>query len=158
MNALQPIGLIRTPFLTAAGTPIQPLYGADTQAVVEVEEAFAEALADIEDFERIWLLYHLDRSKPYQARVVPYRDTREHGLFATRSPNRPNPLGMSVVRLLKREGRRLHISDVDILDGTPLLDIKPYVPQFDAWPDARAGWFDEARVDRKLADERFHAP
>ena len=90
-------------------------------------------------------------------RVVPYRDTREHGLFATRSPCRPNPIGISVVRLLRREERVLHVVDVDILDKTPLLDIKPYVPEFDSHPMSRAGWFDHGRSNREVADNRFHA-
>jgi len=88
--------------------------------------------------------------------VVPYRDTRERGLFATRAPSRPNPIGLSVVRLLGRDANVLRVADVDILDGTPLLDIKPYVPEFDAHPASRAGWLDERRADRKEADDRFH--
>jgi tRNA-Thr(GGU) m(6)t(6)A37 methyltransferase TsaA len=100
----------------------------------------------------------MDRVGQFKARVVPYRDTQEHGLFATRSPNRPNPIGISVVSLLRREGRTLYIGDIDILDGTQLLDIKPYVPDFDSYPNSRAGWFDKAGVDRRLADRRFHDP
>jgi tRNA-methyltransferase O len=100
----------------------------------------------------------MDRAGPYRARVVPYRDTREYGLFATRAPNRPNPIGMSAVRLLRREGCLLHVSDIDILDETPLLDLKPYVSSFDAFPVSRAGWLDRTNVDRRLADNRFHPP
>lgn len=100
----------------------------------------------------------MDRAGPYRARVVPYRDTREYGLFATRVPNRPNPVGMSTVRLLRREGCLLHVSDIDILDETPLLDLKPCVPSFDAFPISRAGWLDRTNVDRRLADDRFHSP
>jgi len=155
---LHAIGTIRTPFSEAAGTPIQPAYGPDVEGKVSVDELYAQALDDIDGFERIWLIYWMDRTGPFKARVVPYRDTKEHGLFATRSPNRPNPIGMSVVRLLRREGSTLHIAGVDILDGTPLLDIKPYVPEFDACPNSRAGWFDKAGVDRRVADGRFHAP
>ena len=89
--------------------------------------------------------------------MVPYRDTQEHGLFATRSPCRPNPIGIYVVRLLRSEERVLHVADVDILDKTPLLDIKPYVPEFDSHPMSRAGWFDHGRSNREVADNRFHA-
>lgn len=152
------IGLIRTPFATAAGTPVQPAYGAGVEAVVEIDEAYAAALADIEQFERLWLIYWLDRVGPFVPRVVPYRDRVEHGLFATRSPARPNPIGLSVVRLVERRGCRLHVADIDILDGTPLLDVKPYVPAFDAHPHSGAGWFDATTEQRTVADGRFHRP
>jgi tRNA-Thr(GGU) m(6)t(6)A37 methyltransferase TsaA len=142
--------------LEASGTPIQTVYGKETEAQVVVDEAYKAALDDIDGFERIWLIYWMDRVGQYKPKVVPYRDTMEHGLFATRSPSRPNPIGMSIVRLIKRNGAILHIADIDILDGTPLLDIKPYVPEFDAHPVSRAGWFDKAGVDRRKADARFH--
>ena len=100
----------------------------------------------------------MDRVASFKPRVVPYRDTQERGLFATRSPCRPNPIGMSVVRLLSRDGCILHILDVDILDDTPLLDIKPYVSEFDAYPSSKSGWFETCGVDRRVADERFHEP
>jgi tRNA-Thr(GGU) m(6)t(6)A37 methyltransferase TsaA len=154
--ALETIGVIRTPFIEAAGTPIQPAYGSGVEGQVMLEEQYAPALDDVEGFERIWLIYWMDRARPFKPRVVPYRDTQERGLFATRAPNRPNPIGISAVRLLRREGLVLHIADIDILDGTRLLDIKPYVPEFDSYPHARAGWFDRADVDRRLADARFH--
>ncbi len=154
--ALQAIGIIHTPYTAAAGTPIQTVYGRGVEGKVQVREPYAEALDDIEGFERIWLIYWMDRTGRFKPKVVPYRDTREHGLFATRSPNRPNPIGISVVRFVRRKGRALYGSDIDILDGTPLLDIKPYVPEFDAFPVSRAGWFDRAGVDRRLADARFH--
>ena len=150
------IGTVRSPFAEAAGTPIQPCYAQNTEGSVLVDRAFAAALDDIEGFERIWLIYWLDRIVGFKPHVVPYRDTEEHGLFATRSPCRPNPIGMSVVRLLRREGRVLHVADVDILDGTPLLDIKPYVPDFDAHPKSKAGWFDATVEKRMVADRRFH--
>jgi tRNA-Thr(GGU) m(6)t(6)A37 methyltransferase TsaA len=153
---LRPIGVIRSPFREAPGTPIQPIYGDEFEGEVVVEESFEAALADLEGFERIWLIYWLHRAGPYQPRVVPYRGTAEHGLFATRSPCRPNPLGLSVVRLVRREGLVLRIAGVDFLDETPLLDLKPYVPAFDAHPGARAGWFDTAAVDCRHADGRFH--
>ncbi len=150
------IGIIRTPFPEASGTPIQAAYGKDIEGQVLLNEDYAAALDDIEGFERLWLIYWMDRIGQYKPRVTPYRDTREHGLFATRSPSRPNPIGMSVVRLLRREGPVLHIADIDILDGTLLLDIKPYIPEFDAHPISKAGWFDAPGVDRRAADGRFH--
>jgi tRNA (adenine37-N6)-methyltransferase len=155
---LRPIGVIRTRFHEPQGTPIQPMYASGSLGEVVVDEEFEPALADLEGFERVWLIYWFDRGGPYEPRVVPYRDTQTHGLFATRAPNRPNPIGVSVVRLLRREGRVLHVADVDILDGTPLLDIKPYVSAFDAFPEAQAGWLDAGRMDRQVADDRFHDP
>ena len=155
---LKVIGRIRSPFREAAGTPIQPAYAEGVEGQVVLEEPFAEALDDLEGFERVWLVYWMDRAAPFRPRVVPYRDTREHGLFATRSPCRPNPIGLSVVRLLRREGRVLHVAGVDVLDGTPLIDLKPYVPEFDAHPASKAGWFEEAGADRRTADGRFHEP
>lgn len=152
------IGVIRTPFVEPAGTPIQPVYGQNVEGRVLVDEPYAPALDDIEGFERLWLIYWMDRVGKFKTKIVPYRDDREHGLFATRSPSRPNPIGISVVRLLRREGSVLHVLDIDILDGTRLLDIKPYVPIFDSHPDSRAGWVDERRVDRRVADPRFHEP
>ena len=153
---MQPIGVIWSPHRSPAGTPIQPAYAEQSDGEVVVDERFAPALADIEGFERIWLIYCLDRAGPFKLTVVPYRDTQEHGLFATRAPSRPNPIGLSVVRLLGREGNVLRVRGLDILDGTPLLDIKPYVPEFDAFPDSRAGWLDAHREDRRKADARFH--
>ena len=153
---LRPIGIINTPFQEAAGTPIQGVYAQGKSGLVTLDDAYAAALDDIEGFDRLWLIYLMDRAGMFKPRVIPYRDTREHGLFATRSPNRPNAIGLSVVRLTKREGCILHVADVDMLDGTPLLDIKPYVPEFDAHPGSRAGWFDAPGTDRREADDRFH--
>jgi len=151
-----PIGTIHTPFTHPAGTPIQPVYADAAEGTVEVFEPFVEGLADLEGFERIWRLYWCHRSASPTMRVIPYRDTREHGLFATRAPSRPNPIGMSAVALRRIERHVLHVRDVDILDGTPLLDIKPYVPAFDSFPSARSGWLSERRTARTVADRRFH--
>ena len=156
--SLRTIGRIRTPFRAGNGTPIQPAYAQGAEGRVIVDDRFADALDNIEGFERVWLIYWMDRVTAFRPRVMPYRDTREHGLFATRSPCRPNPIGLSVVRLRCREAGVLHVADVDMLDGTPLLDIKPYVPEFDAYPSAKAGWFETGGVDRRVADERFHPP
>jgi tRNA-Thr(GGU) m(6)t(6)A37 methyltransferase TsaA len=152
---LRPIGVIRSPFTAAVGTPIQPAYADGAAGEVVVAEPYAGALDDIEGFERVWLVYWMDRVDGFEPRVTPFRDTRVHGLFATRAPRRPNPIGLSAVRLLRREGPVLHVADLDVLDGTPLLDIKPYVPEFDAHPRSRAGWFEGAGEDRRVADDRF---
>jgi len=154
--ALTVIGTIHTPFQTPEGTPIQTVFGQGIEATVTVREEYAPALADIEGFERLWLVYWFDRAGPYAPLVVPYRDDVPHGLFATRSPARPSAIGLSVVRLLERRGAVLRVADIDVLDGTPLIDIKPYVPQFDAFPGSKAGWCDRSGVDRTIADARFH--
>jgi len=150
------VGRVRSPFVEATGTPIQSVYSDGAEGQVIVDDVFGDALDDIDGFERLWLIYWMDRVATSKLRVVPYRDNQERGLFATRSPCRPNPIGMSVVRLLRREGNILHVADLDILDDTPLLDIKPYVPEFDSRPSSKAGWFDDSCIDRKVADKRFH--
>jgi len=155
---MRPIGVIHSPHQTATGTPIQPAFAEQVEGEVVVDAGFEAALTDIEGFERIWLVYCLDRARPFQAKVIPYRDNREHGLFATRAPCRPNPIGLSVVWLLAREDNVLRVRGLDILDGTPLLDIKPYVPEFDAFPDSNAGWLAAPREVRTEADGRFHGP
>ncbi len=150
------IGVIRSPFHEQAGTPIQPVYAADAVGEVEVLPEYQPALRDLDGFDRIWLLYQFHRAGAYQPRVVPFRDNEPRGLFATRAPTRPIPIGLSVVELLSIERNVLRVRGIDVLDGTPLLDIKPYVPAFDAHPGSRAGWFDEQREDRREADGRFH--
>jgi tRNA-Thr(GGU) m(6)t(6)A37 methyltransferase TsaA len=149
------IGVIRTPFPEPAGMPIQPSRGRGVRGTVELEPGYAEALADLDGFSHLILLYHLHRSLGWQARVVPFLDTVPRGLFATRSPRRPNPIGLSVVRLVGIEGAVLTIEDLDIVDGTPLLDIKPYVDEFDRRDELRLGWLEEARKRTTESDRRF---
>lgn len=151
----QTIGIIRTPHHEQAGTPIQPAYAAGMQGTAVLFGPYVEALSDVEGFERVWLIYQFDRSGPWRPVVVPYRDTTARGLFATRAPSRPNPIGLSVVNLVSIEGPVLTFSGADMLDGTPLLDIKPYVPEFDSHPGSRAGWFDTKAEPRTKADGRF---
>ncbi len=150
-----PIGRIRTPFTEQAGTPIQPWYGRDVEGRVELEEAYRDALADLDRFDRVWLLSWLDRAGDWTPKVVPYRDTVERGLFSTRAPRRPNPIGLHLVEVAGVEGSTLIVRGVDLLDNTPILDIKPYVPRFEAVTESRAGWLDDLTVDREEADERF---
>ncbi|MCB2199236.1 tRNA (N6-threonylcarbamoyladenosine(37)-N6)-methyltransferase TrmO [bacterium] len=152
-----PIGIIHSPFIERAGTPIQPARAEGVEGQVVVRDEYAEGLADLELFERIWLVYWFDRAGEVKLKARPFLDDNERGIFAIRGPNRPNPIGISPVRLLKVEGSTLHVADIDILDGTPLLDIKPYAPQFDCFPDARAGWLDRAEHSGHsgTADDRF---
>ncbi len=153
----EPIGVIHSPFTKLEGMPIQPAWAAGVKGAVEVFPEYADGLKDLDGFSHIVLLYHFHRSKGHRLRVVPFMDAVERGLFATRAPKRPNAIGLSVVRLRKVEGRVLHIENVDILDGTPLLDIKPYVPAFDKATRVRTGWLEKARktVTRKRSDQRF---
>jgi len=152
---LTTIGLVRSPFKEAAGMPIQPPFAEGTEGIVEVFPEYADGLHDLDGFDRIWLLYWFDRAPSPRLRVVPFRDEVQRGLFATRAPCRPNPIGLSCVRLLRIEHNLLTVGGLDILDGTPLLDIKPYVPGFDAFPQSRAGWLENQRAGRVLADDRF---
>jgi tRNA-Thr(GGU) m(6)t(6)A37 methyltransferase TsaA len=146
---MQPIGVIRTPFAEGDQIPIQPAFSQATGRV-EVYPEYAEGLQDIEGFSHIILLYALHRSSGYALRVTPFLDHRLRGVFATRHPRRPNPIGMSVVRLLARRGSNLEVEGIDVLDGTPLLDIKPYVPDFDLKADAHAGWYDDRPEDGQM--------
>lgn len=138
---MRPIGVIHSPFTEIEHTPIQ---AARSQAIglVEVYPEFAGGLQDIEDLSHIHLFYVFHQASGYELQVRPFLDDREHGIFATRHPHRPNPLGISTVRLLFRQENALTIEGVDVLDGTPLLDIKPFVPDFDLLTDARAGWYE----------------
>ena len=151
--SLKPIGVIRSPFDNPAGTPIQPAYSS-ALGTVEVFEEFKVGLKDIELFSHIFLIYWFDRAGAWKPLVVPYRDIQQRGIFAVRAPLRPNPIGISVVKLLNRRGRTLEIKGVDILNGTPLIDLKPYVPKFDSYPKATSGWLNTG-TNQTTADSRF---
>lgn len=146
---LSPIGVIHSPHTRDKETPIQPVYAEGIEGIVEVFAEYAEGLRDIEGFSHIYLIYHFHRAKPIRLIIKPYLEDVFHGVFATRTPHRPNPIGLSVVRLIKREGNILHIADVDVLDGTPLLDIKPYISRFDHHENVRNGW--QEHIDEGLA-------
>ncbi len=152
MTEFTPIGVIHTPFTDKKGMPIQPAGAAGVQGTVELLPEYAPGLQDLDGFSHIILLYRFHESRGYDLRVVPFLDTVKHGVFATRAPRRPNPIGLSVVRLIGIEGNRLTVENVDMLDGTPLLDIKPYVPAFDTQTDVRTGWLEEA--GRRAVDAR----
>jgi tRNA-Thr(GGU) m(6)t(6)A37 methyltransferase TsaA len=137
---LRPIGTIRTPFKEAGEAPIQPIFSNGIEGTVELDPAYSLGLKDLDGFSHIILLYHFHRSEGFELLQSPFLDREKHGVFSIRSPRRPNPIGLSVVRLLGIEGNILRISDVDMLDGTPLLDIKPYVDPFDVRKDVRIGW------------------
>lgn len=153
----KPIGTVHSPFNEPPGTPIQPGAAAEIQGLVEVFPEYREGLTDLEGFSHIILLYSFHLAQGFSLRVKPFLDEQKRGLFATRAPARPNPIGISTVRLERVEGTRLHIREVDIVDGTPLLDIKPYVPRFDRRDGATSGWLAEnlARLESARDDGRF---
>lgn len=152
-----PIGVVRSPFTGAAGTPIQPGGARPVPGEVVVDEAYAEGLSDLDGFSHIHLLYVFHRAGPPRLRVVPFLDTVARGVFATRAPSRPNPIGLSLVRLVGLAGRVLAIEGVDMLDGTPVLDIKPHIPSLEPKGGVRLGWLEgkAAAMGARTADGRF---
>jgi len=139
----KPIGVIHSNFKKPDGTPIQPKAAEGAEGVVEVFPEYAGGLKDLQEFSHIILIYHFHLSRGFSLEVKPFMDDHLRGVFATRAPRRPNSIGISVVRLERIEGNRLFIKDVDIIDGTPLLDIKPYVPEFDMRGADSIGWLKE---------------
>jgi tRNA-Thr(GGU) m(6)t(6)A37 methyltransferase TsaA len=153
----KPIGTIHSPFQDIKGMPIQPAGAKGVAGTIEINPEYVEGLQYLEGFSHIFLIYHFHLSKDYSLKVKPFLDDKPRGVFATRAPRRPNPIGISVVRILKIEKNILHIEDVDIVDGTPLLDIKPYVPDFDIHEVEKIGWLSKKvkKVHKAKADERF---
>lgn len=147
-----PIGVIRSEHVIPEKTPVQPVYAKGCLGRAEVRSEYAEGLKDLEGFSHIILLYHLHQAGDARLIVLPFTDDSPRGVFSTRHPQRPNPIGLSVVRLIRVEGTTLNLEDVDILDGTPLLDIKPYVPRFDDVDDPCGGWTE--RVEDEVARQR----
>jgi len=154
---MRPIGVIRTPFTDLEGMPIQPAGAEGIVGTVEVSEEYAEGLLDLDGFSHAVLLYAFHRSAAYEHVVTPFLDAEPHGVFATRAPRRPNPIGLSVVRIVQVKGVVVHVENIDVLDGTPLLDIKPHVPGFAAPGPVRIGWLGPSceSVDELRSDDRF---
>ena len=154
---LKPIGTVHSPFKEPPGTPIQPGAAAGIQGMVEVFPEYQEGLKDLEGFSHLILLYHFHLAPGFSLLVQPFLDDQKRGLFATRAPARPNPIGISTVRLERIDGARLYIWEVDIVDGTPLLDIKPHVPRFDCREGATSGWLADNldRLEAARDDGRF---
>jgi tRNA-Thr(GGU) m(6)t(6)A37 methyltransferase TsaA len=144
---LHPIGVVRSPHTNPAATPIQPRFAHGAAGRVEVFPEYAEGLKDLEGFSHIYLIYYLHKAGPARLITTPFLEDAPRGVFATRAPSRPNAIGLSIVRLIKREGSTLHVDALDILDGTPLLDIKPYVPRFDPQEGIRIGWLESVPED-----------
>lgn len=148
--AVRPIGFVRSPFVEKVEAPRQAVAeGAEGVAGrVEVLPEHEHALCDLEGFDRVWLLFWFHEANGSRSKVLPPRSDRKRGVFATRSPHRPNPIGMSAVRLERVDGLVLHVRDLDLIDGTPVIDIKPYIPYADAFPDAKSGWVGAASDPR----------
>lgn len=156
--AYSPIGIIRTPFKKPEGMPIQPTGAKGISGTVDVFEEFRTGLKDLDGFSHIILLYYFHRANGYKLEIVPFLDDKPHGVFSTRAPKRPNAIGLSIVKLNKIENGILDIENIDVLDETPVLDIKPYVPDFDEQSIVRTGWMQDVRkrtVAKKKSDNRF---
>ena len=142
-----PIGVIHSPHKDLSQTPIQPIFSKGIQGLVEIIPDYVDGLHDLDGFSHIYLFYYFDRSTQVKMKVKPYLDSDVRGIFATRAPHRPNKIGMSLVRLLEIRGNVLEIEDIDILDGTPLLDIKPYIKRYDSREHVHSGWQDNVPDD-----------
>lgn len=153
----EPIGTILSPFTRLEDMPIQPAGARQVRGRVELLPQYMDGLQDLGGFSHIVLLYHFHRVRGYELRVTPFLDDQPRGLFATRAPRRPNPIGLSVVRLLAVKGAILEVQGLDVLDGTPLLDLKPHVPAFDVERVERLGWLEQAQDKARQArsDRRF---
>jgi len=154
---MRPIGYVRSPIKDRSMAPIQPEGGKDIRGTIEIMPEFVEGLRDLEGFSRIQVIFHLHESEDYSLTVIPFLDDRERGVFSTRAPRRPNPIGLSSVILERIQGNKMHIRGMDMIDGTPVLDIKPYVPRIDSHPDERIGWIEDRDqgMENSRSDGRF---
>jgi tRNA-Thr(GGU) m(6)t(6)A37 methyltransferase TsaA len=150
---LSPIGVIHSPYREQRDIPIQGRFREDVEGWIELKEEYAPGLRDLDGFSHAILIYYFHRSHVEHLEGRPFLEQETHGIFAIRSPHRPNHLGFSVVRIQRIEGNRLHFTEVDILDGTPLLDIKPYVEHFDSRDDVKSGWLDKHFADGRIPDK-----
>lgn len=155
---ITPIGTIKTPFKQLEEMPIQPKGAMRAEGKLILEEAYALGLKDLEGFSHIYLFYHFHKANRTELTVTPFMDTVPRGVFATRSPLRPSHIGMSITKIVSISDNIVNVEGIDVLDGTPLLDIKPYIPQFDSVADVKTGWMD-SKSDKDVAstksDDRF---
>ena len=153
----KPIGIIHSPFKHIENMPIQPAAALGKKGRIEIDEIYMEGLSDLDGFSHIFLLYHFHLSKSYTLKVTPFLDNQQRGIFSTRAPRRPNAIGLSVVHLIKIDFNILEIENVDIVDGTPLLDIKPYIQEMEAVDHYRSGWLSNRiqEIKSKNSDSRF---
>jgi tRNA-Thr(GGU) m(6)t(6)A37 methyltransferase TsaA len=153
----KPIGVIHSPFHNLKEMPIQPSSESSGLGTVEIYAEFVEGLKDLSGFSHIYLLYHFHKMRQSKLLVTPFLDTESHGIFATRAPSRPNPIGISLVKIVSIKDNLIYVDHVDVLDGTPLLDIKPYVPEFENVHDVQIGWLEQAKeqISSRKSDKRF---
>lgn len=151
------IGTIHTPFKTKENMPIQPAAAKGIKGTIILIKKYSDGLLDLDMFSHIYLIYCFHKSRGYDLQVIPFLDDKPHGVFATRAPRRPNAIGLSVVKLLSVNDNILEVENVDIIDGTPLLDIKPYISKFDIHYTDKNGWLDSSKADiREIkSDNRF---
>ena len=154
-----PIGTINSPYEDLSGMPIQPTGARGVRSTIDIFPEYRDGLRDLAGFSRIILVFAFHKSTEYKLVVKPFLDDTQRGVFATRAPKRPNAIGLSIVRLTGMHECTLDIEDVDVLDGTPILDIKPYVPEFDAYPDAASGWLEHVahNAESIRSDKRFRS-
>jgi len=155
---IKPIGTIYTPHTDIKNMPIQPIAAEGIKGYIKIDPAYVAGLKDLDGFSHITLLYHFHKIKGYELEVIPFMDTESHGIFATKSPKRPNAIGTSTVKLIGIEGDTIHIEQVDMLDGTPLIDIKPFYPRYDNRFDVKIGWLEKNKdmpLEKLRSDERF---
>jgi len=152
----KPIGVISTPFKTKEGMPIQSIGAIGVEGKIEISHEYEQALDDLDGFSHIILLFYFHQTKETKLKVVPFLDDKLHGVFSTRAPSRPNPIGLSVVKLIQRKKNILFIENVDMIDGTPLIDIKPYIPEVDNINSEKIGWLEgkQSRFEKQLSDKR----
>lgn len=155
---IETIGIVHSPFKKPQGTPIQPTAAKDIKGTIEIKEQFAEGLDDLDGFSHIVVIFAFHLSKNYELKVKPFMDENLRGVFATRAPKRPTQIGLSIVTLEKIHGSTLYISGVDMIDGTPVLDIKPYLPMLNPDGDIKVGWLENIsqHFQHKKADDRMH--
>lgn len=157
MHNIKPIGIIKTPFKAIEDMPIQPKGAKDVEGVIILDEELIEGLKDLDGFSHIYLIYSFHEVKRTELSVTPFMDTQERGVFSTRSPLRPNHIGLSIVKLNRVEENKIIVDGIDVLDGTPLLDIKPYIEKFDGVKDSKSGWLKASAEDviNRRSDKRF---
>jgi tRNA (adenine37-N6)-methyltransferase len=153
----KPIGIVHTPFKKLQGMPIQPTGAVGVKGQIEIFPELNDGLKDLDGFSHIILLYNFHKVKESKLKVIPFLDKKVRGVFATRAPRRPNAIGLSIVKLVEINGNIIQIENVDILDGTPLLDIKPYIPHVDQQEVLKLGWLENKteRFEKQISDERF---
>lgn len=153
----EPIGMVHSPFTHLEDMPIQPTSGLSAEGTLELYPQFCEALQDLDGFSHIYALYYFHKAIGWEPKVIPFLDDQERGLFATRAPRRPNPIGLSLLEVISIDDCQIKVRNLDILDGTPLLDIKPYIPQFEGVEEVHIGWLANSieQVKTKPSDQRF---